>query len=89
MSKKRFKLSKWCGMANYSCILDGDTGVMLQGEVVDLLNNLDNECKLLKKQKNHWESEYKELQKELDLFKPVIFNDVRKGTVMLYSKEKD
>ena len=31
--------------------------------------------------------ENKELRKELDNFKPVMFQDVRKGTVILYSKD--
>lgn len=30
--------------------------------------------------------ENKELRKELDNFKPVMFQDMRKGTVILYSK---
>lgn len=35
------------------------------------------------------ERENEQLQKELDDFKPVIFQDVRKGTVILYSKGDD
>lgn len=31
--------------------------------------------------------ENEELRKELDNFKPVMFQDVRKGTVILYSKD--
>ena len=47
-TEKRFKLSKWCGMASHSCILDGDSGLMLQGEVVGLLNTLHEENQELK-----------------------------------------
>ena len=47
MSEKRFKLSKWCGSANTSCILD-EQGAMLQGEVVDLLNSLWDENEQLR-----------------------------------------
>lgn len=41
-------------------------------EVCDLLNGLSEENE--------------QLRKELDNFKPVMFQDVRKGTVILYSK---
>lgn len=37
MSEKKFKLSKWCGQNDISCVLD-EQGVMLQKEVVDKLN---------------------------------------------------
>lgn len=40
--------------------------------VIQLLNSLANENE--------------QLRKELDNFKPVIFQDMRKGTVILYSK---
>ena len=40
--------------------------------VIQLLNSLANENE--------------QLRKELDNFKPVMFQDVRKGTVILYSK---
>lgn len=42
-------------------------------QVVDLLNKLYEENE--------------QLRKELDNFKPVMFQDVRKGTVILYSKK--
>ena len=35
---------------------------------------------------NELYEENEQLRKELDNFKPVMFQDVRKGTVMLYSK---
>lgn len=35
---------------------------------------------------NELNDENKELKKELDSFNPVVFNDVIKGTVILYSK---
>ena len=34
----------------------------------------------------HLKEENEKLRKELDKFKPVIFQDMRKGTVILYSK---
>lgn len=41
--------------------------------------NLEEEVKRLNK-------ENEQLKKELDSFNPVVFQDVRKGTVILYSK---
>ena len=35
---------------------------------------------------NEYRKENEQLRKELDNFKPVMFQDVRKGTVILYSK---
>jgi len=40
----------------------------------------------LLKQQGELEKENEELKKELDSFNPVVFNDVCKGTVILYSK---
>ena len=34
------------------------------------------------------EEENEQLKKELSAFKPVMFQDMRKGTVILYSKEE-
>lgn len=39
-------------------------------------------CDLL----NEQQAEIERLRKELDNFKPVMFQDMRKGTVILYSK---
>lgn len=36
---------------------------------------------------NQLEKENEQLKKELSAFKPVMFQDMRKGTVILYSKE--
>lgn len=46
--------------------------------VKELMDNM-NENELLRK-------ENKELQKELDSFRPVLFHDMRIGTITLYSK---
>lgn len=43
-------------------------------------------CKELTKKYLQLKEENEELRKELDNFKPVMFQDVRKGTVILYSK---
>lgn len=48
-------------------------------EVVNLLNWLNSENKELKQ-------ENKQLRKELDSFNPVMFQDMQKGTIRLYSK---
>ena len=53
-------------------IMDNDTDLN-ENEVVDKLNELSEENE--------------QLRKELDNFKPVMFQDVRKGTVTLYSKD--
>ena len=54
-------------------IEDTLTGEKIRNEkVVDLLNEMSEENE--------------QLRKELDSFKPVMFQDVRKGTVILYSK---
>lgn len=45
-----------------------------------LLNRLCEERNRKLKEENE------QLRKELDSFKPVIFQDMRKGTVILYSK---
>lgn len=41
-------------------------------EIVDLLNNLAEENE--------------QLRKKLDSFNPIMFNDMQKGTIILYSK---
>ena len=49
----------------------------------------DDCCELLNEQQTEIDDLKKEnerLQKELDNFKPVMFQDMRKGTIILYSK---
>ena len=41
----------------------------------------------LRREKEQLQKENEQLRKELDNFKPVMFQDMRKGTVILYSKE--
>jgi len=48
----------------------------------DLLDNFTQ----LKKKYQKSKKENKELKKELDSFNPVVFNDMIKGTVILYNK---
>lgn len=45
-----------------------------------------NENELLKKKINELEKENKQLQTELDSFRPVLFHDMRIGTITLYTK---
>ena len=69
-------------------------------EVCDLLNELSDENRQLKQQieiEKKWQlekdkyyvkikEENEQLRKELDSFNPVMFNDMQKGTIILYSK---
>lgn len=54
--------------------------------VKELMNNI-NENELLKKKIKEIETENEQLRRELDCFHPVMFQDMRKGTVVLYLKE--
>ena len=49
------------------------------------MNNV-NENESLKKKIKELKKENKELQTELDSFRPVLFHDMRIGTITLYSK---
>lgn len=63
------------------CILDKAQHKHLHlDEVVDLLNKQDEKIKEI-------ETENERLRRELDCFHPVMFQDMRKGTVVLYLKE--
>lgn len=62
-------------------------------KLCDFLNKATDDFKWQIRQCEKWSAivkqlkeENKELRKELDNFKPVMFQDVRKGTVILYSK---
>ena len=71
MSKKRFKVVEFEFEENE--IEDIKTGDQYDiFEIIDLINHLSEENEKLKK--------------ELDSFKPVVFQDIRKGTIILYSK---
>ena len=71
MSEKRFE------MKGDTHIFDSQTSeeyyAPSEYELVDLLNSL--------------QEENEQLKQELNNFKPVMFQDIRKGTVILYSKE--
>ena len=71
MSEKRFE------MKGDTHIFDSQTSeeyyAPSEYELVDLLNSL--------------QEENEQLKQELNNFKPVMFQDMRKGTVILYSKE--
>ena len=76
MSEKRFTFEPVS--PNYAMIHDNGEPMDTE-EVVDLLNVLSDENRRFKE-------ENEQLKKELDNFKPVMFQDRRKGTVILYSK---
>ena len=93
MSEQRFKVDYEVG------VLDTLTDEIIcdcQGsaeEVVELLNHFHQENNYLSAIRENQQQmifklkeENEQLRKELDTFKPVMFQDVRKGTVMLYSK---
>ena len=96
MSEKRYTFE--CD-GNNCQIFENNVWLKIE-EVVDLLNTLHQEnqiletyCKVQNESKEYWrnkakrlEEENEQLRKELDTFKPVMFQDVRKGTVILYSK---
>ena len=50
------------------------------------LHNKKMYIKRLEYKVQKFKEENEQLRKELDDFKPVLFNDIRKGTVILYSK---
>ena len=79
MSEKRFKLSKRCGSANTSCILD-EQGAMLQGEVVNLLNSLWEENEQLRKT-------IKEMQQDERLYAKEIVKLNKEAKEVLNFKE--
>lgn len=79
MSKKLFSIKY---ETNYpsGMIFDNEKQHTLYiDEVVNLLNWLNSENKELKQ-------ENEQLRKELDSFNPVLFQDMRKGTIRLYTK---
>lgn len=53
-----------------------------QATITELNDKLEKSSAFIIEQRK----ENRELRKELDNFKPVMFQDVRKGTVILYSK---
>lgn len=46
----------------------------------------DMQYQICRKEKEDFQDMCEQLRKELDNFKPVMFQDMRKGTVILYSK---
>ena len=101
MSEKRFsvRLRSECDGAVYS-FFDGDKPINVD-MIVDKLNEQQSFISQLKELNDDkgkkiislirtnktLKEENEQLRKELDNFKPVIFQDVRKGTVILYSKD--
>ncbi len=82
MGGKRF-VEDYSYLVNYDkyCILDKVRHKHLYlDEVIDSLNKQQATISDLKE-------ENEQLRKELDSFHPVIFQDMRKGTVVLYLRE--
>lgn len=93
MSEKRFSIhelvhydeeqDKWVDCDRY-CITDNERHINY-----DLKFDEKQLCSLLNEQQatiSALKEENEQLRKELDSFKPVMFQDMRKGTVRLYSK---
>lgn len=65
-------------------------------EIVNTMNNLDTKARergkalsKLQKQNDFLKEENEKLKQELESFTPVIFNDMMKGTVILYNKKAE
>lgn len=95
MTKKRFswKTEKLQHLDDEVIIVVDNANKEWKGHIlniVDKLNELNDERMMYRttidKRIVELEEENKQLRKELDNFKPVMFQDVRKGTVILYSK---
>ena len=79
MSKKIFSIKYDTNYPNGRIFDNEKQHTLYIDEVVNLLNWLNDENKELKQ-------ENEQLRKELDSFNPVMFQDMRKGTIRLYSK---
>lgn len=77
MSKKRFSLKYLDNMHYVKDNLNGDEYYLYWA--VEWMNELIEENEVLKE-------ENEQLRKELDSFNPIMFNDMQKGTIILYSK---
>ena len=84
MTEKRFELAYEKG--NWWAVRDGEI-TLWKEEVVGLLNKQEETIKQLEKANKVFGEQIEELEKELNAFKPVMFQDMRKGTVLLYTKE--
>ena len=93
MDEKRFTIMKKFDGSYIIC----DNGKMLVADdCCDLLNELSDENNILDENEDDLKEctieniklkeENEKLRKELDNFKPVMFQDMRKGTIILYSK---
>ena len=74
MSNKRFVLKNAYPFDRGEYIFDSNQNkfIIEMDEIIELLNSLSKENK--------------QLERELDSFNPVVFQDMRKGTVILYDK---
>lgn len=90
MSEKRFTESTETFDEFCDIIDNGVTIACMRKEysknIVNLLNSLAEQLLKTEKQNKGLKEENEQLRKELDSFKPVMFQDMRKGTITLYSK---
>lgn len=97
MSEKRFEFYSDEDLVGVLDIVTGRT--FNSFEIVDVLNEqqatieqLQRICETINSLYNkisHLKEENEQLRKELDNFKPVIFQDMQNGTVILYFKGDD
>lgn len=86
MSEKRFTLTDWHEVKDNGKIMTVDEVVGKLNEQQDIISQLQDLCGESDGENAKLRIENGQLRKELDNFKPVMFQDVRKGTVILYSK---
>lgn len=88
MATKRFTVKQRQGATNYS--IEDYYGELPLNEGIYYKSNADKLCEWLNAQHellNTLYNENEQLKQQLDVFKPVMFQDMRKGTVILYRKE--
>lgn len=93
------KTCKYCSddrqFKNSKCVFNQRLGFAYSvDEIVEVLNTLGDENDQLKEELKDYsdanarlEERIRELETELNAFKPVVFQDMRKGTILLYTKE--
>ena len=79
MMSEKFKLIQIDDYVFQIHDIDNDLYLVAE-QICNLLNEQDEKIKEI-------ETENEQLRKELDCFHPVMFQDMRRGTVVLYLKE--
>ena len=81
MTEKRFTTNN--GSNEDVCLVDNIMGVEYEDnfeDIVKVLNELDDI-------RIELQEENEQLKKEINSFKPVVFQDINEGTILLYTKE--